>query len=88
MEDDILYRDPTTGAPVWRTDADGNTYPWTSITTYNDFPFRCPNGACVASEKECARAMNLYPVCNGRGRCRADGSCLCDPGWRTFSITT
>lgn len=73
LDDDVLTRDLTTGAVLeWRPDSDGVIHPWSSIIAYNDFPYRCRNGACVGSEAECEQAETLYPVCNDRGRCRAD----------------
>lgn len=52
----------------------------------DDFPFRCPEGQCVANLRECYNERYAHPVC-GSGKassCRVDGTCECDFGKRTF----
>ena len=76
-------------------------YVWTDIDEYyevtaaqssaprsaDEFPVRCATGQCVANEDECAMWANIQPLCNGLGKCRADSSCECLPGYQTFVIT-
>ena len=92
LPDVVLSRNIFTGEVTeWRTITKNGqtpqTYPWLSITQWNDFPYRCRNGQCVKNRSFCAESELLYPLCNGKGTCRADGSCDCFPGFRTFSIS-
>ena len=89
LPDDVITRDPVTGEVTeWRTDPDtGEVFEWNSIATYDEAPFRCANGQCVPHPEYCAASELIFPVCNNRGSPRADGSCTCEGGWRTFSIT-
>jgi hypothetical protein len=68
MLDDIAFEDPISGEPTWKVYENGQTYPWENICTYDDFPYRCPNGQCVPNEFYCAESEILFPVCNGRGK--------------------
>ncbi len=92
LDDDVLTRNPLTGQIIWYRSyinpLTGAVFipNWTSIIAYNDFPFRCKNGQCVPNESYCYQSELLYKRCNGRGKCRVDGSCDCDTGYRTFSI--
>lgn len=90
IPDDVSSRNLVTGEPTWKvyTLRNGNTatYPWRSITTYDDFPYRCPNGQCVPDRSYCEQSQKLFPICNGRGTCLADGSCDCDAGYKTFTV--
>lgn len=92
LTDDVLTRNQVTGQVTsWRTYTNpftgvSETFPWQNITSYNDFPYRCKNGQCVADESFCRVSEEFYPLCNGRGICNADGSCTCNPGWKTFSV--
>lgn len=93
MSDDIASRNPYTGAITWKqwthpkTKA-VQTFEWKdgNICAYNDFPFRCNNGQCVEEPNMCEQSVLMYPSCNGRGTCLADGSCECESIYRTFSI--
>jgi hypothetical protein len=92
LEDDVQARDPVTGAITWRvyinpTSGLEETFTWSSPFQYDDFPYRCPNGQCVAEKSDCAASEALYPLCNGRGTCMSDGTCECFTGWKTFMIT-
>lgn len=91
LTDDVESRNPITGQPVWKTYINPTTglsesFPWTSITTYTDAQYRCPNGQCVTHPSDCAQSEALFPLCNGRGTCNSDGTCDCDAEWRTYSI--
>ena len=92
LPQDVASRDPITGEPTWKiytnpTTGEQETFPWTSIVSYDDFPWRCGNGQCVSDEYLCSNSAKQFPVCNGNGLCRADGSCECFPGFKTFQIT-
>lgn len=92
LTDDILERNQQTGAVTeWRQYTNPFTgavqeFVWNNITSYNAFPYRCRNAQCVPDQSFCERSEELYPLCNGRGMCMSDGTCECEPGWRTFSI--
>lgn len=61
------------------------TIQWTNEAAYDDYPVRCPlNAKCVSSLSDCDILDKLFPVCNGAGRCRADGTCECNYGHSTF----
>jgi hypothetical protein len=90
LTDDLLSVDPTTCQPTWKTWTNSNgaeqQFPWSSMTTYNDFPYRCANGQCVPNQSFCQQSEALFPLCNNRGECRADDTCDCYPGWRTIIV--
>ena len=90
LTDDVASRDPLTGEPTWKiyTFRGVNyTYPWADITTYDDFGYRCPTGSCVADRSLCERSAELFPLCNGKGTCLADGTCECYAGYKTFTLS-
>ncbi|MHA1681163.1 MAG: hypothetical protein ACTSUE_09150 [Promethearchaeota archaeon] len=92
LSDDVQVRNADGVVIQWTsypTNVEGETiqYIWTSATTYDDFPYRCPSGACVADEPDCEALSLLFPTCNGHGRCRPDGTCKCDSGYKTFIFT-
>ncbi len=77
---------------AWRTwpvldDGEPETFQWNNETHYDDAPYRCPTGQCVAHERECYSVQLVSPVCGGHGKCLADGTCRCDQGRETFVIT-
>lgn len=89
LENDQEGEDPETGAPIWKTYTNPftgatSTYVWLTPYSYDEFPWRCANSFCVAQQSDCAAVEALYPLCNGRGSCMADGVCDCFPGWKTF----
>ena len=84
LTDDVVARDPDTGEVTEWADDD---FQWDSIATYDHFPYRCPNGQCVAHFRECLQSEELFPICGGHGMCLADGTCECEPGWRTFTVS-
>ncbi len=94
LPDDVISRDPLTNEITeyreYLNPATGEfeIFPWPTSFAYDDFSFRCKNAQCVESEIYCAQSELLFPLCNGRGRCRGGGICECYAGWRTFSITT
>ena len=62
-----------------------DTLQWDDFTAYDDYPYRCPNGQCVATQTECAHSAMKHPLCNGHGSCMGDGTCECVGGhFRTF----
>lgn len=63
------------------------TYVWSHPFAYDEFPFRCPQGACVATEDECFVEANVNPPCGVGGKCKVDGTCECFPGRTTFVYT-
>ena len=70
LTDDVVSRDPINGEVLERrsyTLPDGSvkTYPWDSIISYNDFPYRCGNGQCVENRFQCQMSMEMFPVCGG-----------------------
>ena len=73
---------------AWQDVRDGNP-PWDNFTHYDDFPYRCPESyRCVASPSACPLDALLHPPCGGgQGQCRADGSCACAPGFRTYAFS-
>jgi hypothetical protein len=91
MLEDTVIRDPETnkiiGQVQFRTPEGINiTYEWSpKISKYDDAPYRCPNGACVADEKDCFDENERNPICGGGGsKCRVDGTCDCASGKKTF----
>ena len=77
--------DPQTGEVLeWTTfyapDGTPVQYVWDDIDAFDDFPYRCPTGQCVANAQECFMWSQTRPLCNNRGYCRADASCECYPG--------
>ena len=100
LDDDVLTRDPITGVvtawkpyknPAYTTDPTAPefiTYEWVKkdICSFDDVPFRCPNGQCQPNEKYCANSAVLAPLCNGRGTCMADGTCKCLQPYRTYFV--
>lgn len=72
----------------WTTYADGQQIPWTHETQYDDAPYRCPTGHCVASERDCYAMKKRDPLCGHREAiCLVDGTCKCPFGVSTFIIT-
>lgn len=63
------------------------TYVWQHPFQYDEFPFRCPQGACVANEDECSVEARVNPPCGDGGRCKVDGTCECFQGKTTFVYT-
>jgi len=89
LEDCVLTRDPyTLLITEWRTMEDNMTYVWINETHYDDAPYRCSYGHCVANARDCYNMELQQPVCNGNGRCTVDGSCQCNSGWTTFIISS
>lgn len=91
INDDISYRNIFTLKPVWKqytnpTTGAVETFPWTGLCTYDNFKIRCPQGSCVNDRVQCVLADVQYPTCNGRGKCRPDGTCDCDSSYKTFLI--
>ncbi len=61
---------------------------WLYETQYDDAPYRCPSGHCVAHERDCYTMNLIDPKCgSGSGRCMVDGTCVCEYGKETFIIT-
>ncbi len=91
LTDDVESRNLITGRPRWKKYilASGTevSYPWTNICTYDQAAYRCPNAQCVANPVLCAQSQHLFPLCNGRGSCRSDGTCVCDSNFETFMIS-
>lgn len=89
LEDDVEERNTSTGDVIkWRSYYDYDlrrnvTAIWSNEASFDDFPFRTPNGRCVESK---SYAIN-EDICNGHGKCRADGTCLCTREWTTFVFT-
>jgi hypothetical protein len=97
LDDDLAGEDPITKAPIWRVyvnplTGQNETFTWRAPfpikngKIYHDFPYRCPNAQCVADPANCTQSVALFPLCNGQGECRADGSCLCRAGRKTGLI--
>lgn len=94
LDDDVAARNARGDVVRWKTwtnpfTGQSEQFPWTNgICTYNDFPYLCPNGQAVENAGLCAQSARLYKPCNGpnRGTCQADGTCLCNPAYRTFAI--
>lgn len=93
LNDDVIERDPLYGTVlIWRTYVNPRTnafvrFIWANICSYDDFPYRCKNGQCVGYQSQCAKSEILFPLCNNRGTCMADSTCLCSPPYKTWSIT-
>jgi hypothetical protein len=89
LDDDVETRDSITGdVTKWRTyfnyiTKKNETIKWITEASFDDFPFRCPNGQCKESQSYCINE----DICNGHGTCRTDGTCLCSNGWTTFIFT-
>ena len=97
--DDLEGEDPITFAPIWKVytnpfNGKNETFTWDGVfplngtQRYHDFPYRCPNGQCVARPALCRQSVALFPVCNGQGECRADGYCQCRPGRKTGTVNS
>jgi hypothetical protein len=83
-----------TGWREWDTAASLNgqtnatvTYVWSHPFQYDEFPFRCGHGACVAKEEDCYNDKLARPPCGDNGKCRLDGTCDCFTGSKTFVYT-
>jgi hypothetical protein len=89
LTEDIVSEDPLTGQVLeWRQSPEcpNGVCIWYNIVSYNDFPYRCPNGQCTKDVRYCALSAQIFPVCNGQGVCMADDSCQCFPGRKTLAI--
>ena len=76
----------------WVTFLDENNTPyqviWSTFYSYDEYPLRCPaTGQCVSQLSDCTLLDTIRPMCNGLGVGRADGTCVCNPGQRTFVFT-
>lgn len=91
LEDDVASRNVITRKPTWKTYFNPVTkkyesFPWKGICTYNELPYRCPEGQCAASRSDCAQLANQFPSGNNRGTCLSDGSYRCNPSYKTFIV--
>jgi hypothetical protein len=89
LEDDVETRGKTGLVTKWRDYYDYElkrnvTYVWENEYSYDEFPYRCPNGECVSGSEYCLSS----DLCNGHGTCRVDGTCSCSIGWTTFLYTS
>lgn len=81
-------RAPPHEVQEWKTLPDGQVIVWHTETEYDDAPYPCPTGHCVARERDCYTMALAEPVCGGiGGKCLVDGTCLCAPGKQTFVLT-
>jgi hypothetical protein len=44
------------------------------------------NGQCVSNTIDCDLSLEQFPLCNGRGTCRSDGTCACSAEYKTFLV--
>ncbi len=91
LSEDVQSRSVIQRRPIWKTYTnpftnERETFPWFGICTYDDFPYRCSNSHCVANKGHCELSLQMFPLCNNRGECRADGFCACYSNYRTFMI--
>ena len=92
LTDDISSKNIFTGENIYKTYTNPFTgkreqFRWDNgICSYDDLVYRCPNGKCVANRVQCQLSAVQFPLCNDRGNCMADASCLCAPGYSTFLI--
>lgn len=90
LEECVLTRSriPPFRVLSWKTFANNETFIWKNETHYDDSPYRCPAGHCVADERECYSKALSDPVCGGgSATCLVDGTCECPEGKMTFIIT-
>lgn len=72
----------------WVTHVDGQRIQWTHETQYDDAPYRCATGHCVASERDCYAMKKRDPMCGHKESiCLVDGTCKCPYGVSTFIVT-
>ncbi len=93
LTDDVESRTILQRKPTWKTYINPFTgsreqFVWRGICTYDELPYRCPNSQCVPNRGFCEQSLELFPLCNNQGECRADGTCACYSNFRTFSINT
>lgn len=89
LEECVESREPTDSRFVtaWKTHPDGQVITWATETQYDDAPYRCPAGHCVAHERDCSAMLKRDPLCGGGGVCLADGTCDCVFGRESFIVT-
>jgi hypothetical protein len=79
--------DPPFEVLDWKDLGNGQKIIWITEIQYDDAPFRCPSGHCVAHERDCYSMNKIDPLCGGGGVCLSDGTCQCNRGKETFVLT-
>lgn len=71
----------------WKIQADNQTIIWDNETHYDDAPYRCPSGHCVAHQRECYSLKLRDPPCgNIESFGMVDGTCQCPYGYESWFI--